>query len=176
MSQSGPPTFSICIPNYNYGRYIGETIQSVLDQTYPNFEIIVADNASTDDSVSVVESFKDKRIRLVRNRYNIGFAPNLQRATECAQMQFINLLSSDDQMKPNALEVYAGILEGLGEQADRAVIYSDTEWFNERGEITMHGRKARDGFYNEHRYVPSASTSEVDLEASPYQIYRGRDV
>ena len=43
--------FSICIPNYNYGSYIGETIKSVLNQTYENYEIIVVDNASTDDSI-----------------------------------------------------------------------------------------------------------------------------
>ena len=92
------PTFSICIPNYNYGRYIGDTIQSVLDQSYPHFEIIVADNASTDNSVEVVQSFNDPRIRLVQNRYNVGFGPNLQRATMHARHDFVNLLSSDDQM------------------------------------------------------------------------------
>ena len=57
-------SFSICIPNFNYAQYIGETIQSVLDQTYQNFEIIIADNASTDNSVEVVQSFDDNRIRL----------------------------------------------------------------------------------------------------------------
>ena len=51
------PSFSICIPNYNYGRYIGETIQSILNQTYQNFEIIVTDNASTDNSVKEIKSF-----------------------------------------------------------------------------------------------------------------------
>ena len=45
--------FSICIPNYNYANYIGETIQSVLNQTYSNFEIIIADNSSEDESVAV---------------------------------------------------------------------------------------------------------------------------
>ena len=53
------PFFSICIPNYNYARYVGETIQSVLDQSFQDFEVIVADNASTDDSVQVVRSFQD---------------------------------------------------------------------------------------------------------------------
>ena len=71
------PNFSICIPNYNYGKYIGDTIQSVLNQTYQNFEIIIVDNASTDDSIEIIKSFKDKRIKLFLNKYNIGFAPNL---------------------------------------------------------------------------------------------------
>ena len=46
--------FSICIPNYNYGSYIGETIKSVLKQTYKNYEIIVVDNASTDDEILLI--------------------------------------------------------------------------------------------------------------------------
>ena len=48
-------TFSVCIPNYNYAAYIERTIRSVLAQTYPHYEIVVVDNASTDDSAKVVE-------------------------------------------------------------------------------------------------------------------------
>ena len=59
--------FSICIPNYNYAQYVGETIQSVLDQSYENFEIIIADNASEDDSLNVIKSFNDPRIKLIEN-------------------------------------------------------------------------------------------------------------
>jgi glycosyltransferase involved in cell wall biosynthesis len=161
------PTFSICIPNYNYGRYIGETIESVLNQTYQNFEIIVADNASTDNSVEVVQRFKDERIRLIRNRYNIGFAPNLQRVTMFARNEYINLLSSDDQMKPNALECYAEVLKELGGRAERAVLYSDVEVFNDRGEIIRVSQKGRWAW----AAGVAASAGEV-----PYLVYRGRDV
>ena len=93
------PSFSICIPNYNYGHYIGETIQSILNQTYQNFEIIVADNASTDNSVEVIKSFDDDRIRLIQNNCNIGYSPNLHKATSCAQNDFILFLPSDDLLK-----------------------------------------------------------------------------
>ena len=65
--------FSICIPNYNYGSYIGETIKSVLNQTYENYEIIVVDNASTDDSLSVIKSFKDSRIKFLRIVITLDF-------------------------------------------------------------------------------------------------------
>lgn len=176
MKNGRQPTFSICIPNYNYGRYIGETIQSVLDQSYPYFEIIVADNASTDNSVEIVQSFKDERIRLIRNHYNIGFAPNLQRVTMYARNDFINLLSSDDQMKPNALEVYADILTRLGDEACRTVLFSEVEAFNERGQITLIIRKAVHGVYNEFLPPLSDSASSRDDHEIPYEVYRGRDV
>ena len=130
------PTFSICIPNYNYGDYIGETIQSVLNQSYQKFEIIVADNASTDNSVDVVKSFKDDRIRLIQNEYNIGFSPNLQKATMYANGDFINLLSSDDLMKPNALETYATAINQSGLDADHIVLFSDQEIMDSQGNIS----------------------------------------
>ena len=176
MSKGSEPTFSICIPNYNYGRYIGETIQSVLDQTYQNFEIIVADNASTDNSVEVVESFKDKRIRLYKNRHNIGFAPNLQRATMFAQNQYINLLSSDDQMKPDALESYAKVLMDLGDRANQAVLFSQVEAFDEENRITSITRKALDGFYNLCTPGVENLVGVGDQNALNYTVYEGLEV
>jgi glycosyltransferase involved in cell wall biosynthesis len=106
------PFFSVCIPNFNYGGYIAETVQSVLDQTFQDFEIIIVDNASTDNSWDVIRQLekKDTRIRIFRNNANIGFAPNLQRATEKATGKFINLLSSDDIMYANALETYYNVI------------------------------------------------------------------
>src|SRR5689334_11988186 len=90
------PFFSVCIPCFNHGRYLGETISSVLEQDFDDFEVLVADNASTDNSKEVARSFCDPRIQLLENRYNIGFAPNLQRVTETAKGKFMILLSSDD--------------------------------------------------------------------------------
>ena len=144
MSANNGPSFSICIPNFNYGHYIGETIESVLNQTYQNFEIIVSDNASTDDSVKVIESFKDHRIRLIRNRYNIGFAPNLQRATMFAQNQFINLLSSDDLMKPDALSTYAEAIKQQGEKSNQTVLMSDLEIIDGAGNVLRRETRAKD--------------------------------
>ncbi|MGC1375511.1 MAG: glycosyltransferase family 2 protein [Anaerolineales bacterium] len=172
------PTFSVCIPNYNYARYIGETIQSVLDQTYQQFEIIVADNASTDNSVEVIESFKDARIRLIRNRYNIGFAPNLQRASMFAQNDFVNLLSSDDLMNPTALETYAAILSERAGTAHRIVLKSDAELIDAEGNVVGHVRKAPQG----HDTVSlQGAEDEAFMRAAPqppdrYQTFSGLDV
>ncbi len=99
--------FSICIPNYNYANYIGKTIDSVLGQTYSNFEILVADNASTDKSVEVINGYDDPRIKLIQNNINVGFAPNLDKASDLASGDYMLMLSSDDLMHERALEVYA---------------------------------------------------------------------
>lgn len=107
------PKFSICIPNYNYAKYIGETIDSVLNQTFQDFEICIADNASTDDSWDVIQAYmaRDNRIKAVRNKVNYGFAGNLDRVSAIATGDWHIMLSSDDLMEPNALEIYAGLIE-----------------------------------------------------------------
>ena len=76
--------FSICIPNFNYERYIGRTIRSVLEQSHEDLEILIADNASTDRSVEVIQSIKDARIHVRVNACNVGFAGNLDRAASNA--------------------------------------------------------------------------------------------
>ncbi|MGB0177514.1 MAG: glycosyltransferase family 2 protein, partial [Owenweeksia sp.] len=75
MSEKSP-LFSICIPNFNYAGYIGRTIESVLNQSFRDFELIIVDNASTDDSMEVIRGYKeqDARIRVFENKFNVGFA------------------------------------------------------------------------------------------------------
>lgn len=128
------PKFSICIPNFNYARYIGETIQSVLNQDYQNFEILVADNASTDDSVEVVNSFKDERIKLYQNKYNVGFAPNLDKATEQATGDYMILLSSDDLMLKGALQAYSDIIERFDGLNNDLIIMSACDIVDSKGD------------------------------------------
>lgn len=145
------PAFSVCIPNYNYAKYIGETIQSVLNQTYPHYEIIVVDNASTDDSVAVVKGFHSDRIRLYQNPYNVGFAPNLDRAASKATNPYIIVLSSDDLMRPTALQEYAEIIQALGEDAESALIVSSIEVIDSQGKLIE--RKDRRSYYDIEPYA-----------------------
>jgi glycosyltransferase involved in cell wall biosynthesis len=116
--------FSICIPNYNYGRYIGRAIQSVLDQNDPDLEIVISDNASTDNSVEVIRAFSDPRIRLHVNACNVGFAGNLDRVARMAAGDQLIMLSSDDALLPGVLSTYRRLLDRLGPAANRSVITS----------------------------------------------------
>lgn len=114
------PFFSICIPNYNYAHYLKETVDSVLCQDFDDFEIIIIDNCSTDNSWEIIQSFSDPRIKKYRNNYNIGFAPNLQVAISKASGEFINLLSADDKMKLGTLKKY---YEVINQETDKTNLF-----------------------------------------------------
>jgi len=128
--------YSICIPNYNYADYIGRTIQSVLDQTYGDFEILVSDNASTDNSAEVVRGINDERIKIHVNQCNVGFAGNLDRAARHASQQRMIMLSSDDLMKPDALATYDRLLNSLGESASLAIVSSAADIIDSNDNLT----------------------------------------
>ena len=102
---SNRPLVSILISNYNYARYIGDSIQSALDQTYSNIELIICDDGSTDDSVRVIEEYerKDARLRLIRQA-NGGQASGFNAAYYASRGEIIALLDSDDLFLPDKVE------------------------------------------------------------------------
>lgn len=107
-------SFSICIPNYNYGRYIGVTIRSVLAQQGDHdVEVCISDNASTDDSAEVVRSVDDPRVHLSVGSVNRGFAANLDRAAAMATKDVVIMLSSDDIMLEGALTRYSRLFDAV---------------------------------------------------------------
>ena len=95
---------SIVTPSYNTGRWIGETIQSVLNQTYENWEMIIVDDCSTDNTDEVVAGYKDSRIKYIKNEKNSGAAISRNRAIREAKGEYIAFLDSDDLWTPNKLE------------------------------------------------------------------------
>jgi glycosyltransferase involved in cell wall biosynthesis len=101
------PKVSILIPVYNRKRYIDECIQSALDQTFTNFEIVIVDNASDDGTWEICQKFadKDSRIRIYQNEENIGPVRNWKRCAEEAKGEFSKILFSDDELEPECLAV-----------------------------------------------------------------------
>jgi glycosyltransferase involved in cell wall biosynthesis len=93
---SDVPLVSICIPTYNRAAMIGKAIESALGQTYTNLEVIVVDNASSDNTPAVVASYRDERLRYVRNEKNLGLFGNFNRCIELAQGKYLHILHSDD--------------------------------------------------------------------------------
>lgn len=95
---------SIITPSYNTAQYIGSTIQSVLAQTYNNWELIIVDDCSTDNTDSVVAGFTDSRIRYLKNETNSGAAISRNYALREARGRWIAFLDSDDLWEPEKLE------------------------------------------------------------------------
>jgi glycosyltransferase involved in cell wall biosynthesis len=98
------PFFSIIVTNYNNGHLIGEAISSALSQSFASFEIIVADNCSSDNSWSVIESFFDPKVRIYKHKKNLGMFANLNFATSKARGNYLKFLNSDDALHPHCLE------------------------------------------------------------------------
>lgn len=95
---------SIIMPSWNTGKFIGESIQSVLNQTYKNWELIIVDDCSTDNTDEIMASFNDERIRYFRNEKNSGAALTRNRAIREARGEWIAFLDSDDLWMPQKLE------------------------------------------------------------------------
>lgn len=93
---------TVSMPAYNTGKYIGEAIESVLRQEGVDFELIVVDDGSQDDTAEVIQSFKDPRIRLIRNRKNMGISYCHNVVINESDSPFITHVDSDDLVLPGA--------------------------------------------------------------------------
>lgn len=103
---------SIVMPSYNTGKYISESINSVLAQTYQNWELIIVDDCSSDNSNEVIKSYlKDTRIRYIRNDNNCGAAASRNKALREAKGKWIAFLDSDDLWKSEKLEKQIRFME-----------------------------------------------------------------
>jgi len=102
---------SICIPAYNNEKYISKTINSVLGQTYQDFEIIISDDASKDRTIEIAKSFNDSRIKIFNNGINLGLTTNWNRSIELAQGDYIKLVCGDDIIYPTCIEKQVKVLD-----------------------------------------------------------------
>lgn len=98
----GAPEFSVVIPAYNVARYIGETLQGVMEQTVSDWELIVMDDGSTDDTRAVVEAVRDERIRLI-SQQNAGVSAARNAGMARARGRYVALLDADDVWAPSHL-------------------------------------------------------------------------
>lgn len=102
---------SIIMPSYNTGKFIQETINSVKNQTYNNWELIIVDDGSTDNTDEVVRAIKDDRIKYIKNKVNKGAAISRNIALREAKGRWIAFLDSDDLWKEDKLEKQIKFME-----------------------------------------------------------------
>jgi glycosyltransferase involved in cell wall biosynthesis len=104
LHASRNPLITIAIPTFNRAAMLKDCILSALSQTYQNFEVIVSDNASTDETQEVLKSFCDRRLRVVRQKTNIGLLPNWNACLAEANGEYIVIVADDDKIAPWLLE------------------------------------------------------------------------
>lgn len=134
---------SIIMPNYNGARFLKETIDSVISQTYSNWELLFVDDCSTDNSLEVVKQFSDSRIRVLQNQVNSGAAISRNNAIEVANGRWIAFLDSDDLWVPEKLE------KQLAFMVERNSVFSCSSYevVNENSEIISYFDTKKDEYF-----------------------------
>ena len=150
------PKVSVIIPTYNYSHFLGEAIQSVLDQTFGDFEVVVVDDGSTDDTKQVVSSFTDPRIKYIYQE-NRGVSAACNTGISACCSDYVALLDSDDVWVPQKLDLQVRILDSRPEVSvvcsDVNIIDADTSvfintlWNNDRRLGRFNPRMAPDKLF-----------------------------
>lgn len=130
------PAVSICIPAYKGAPVLAATIESVLAQTFADFELVIIDDNSPDDTASLVAGYADPRIRFLRNPSNLGPQGNWNRCLAEARGTYFKLLPQDDLLAPDCLALQVGVLE---RDVDRqiALVFSAREIIGPTGKVVF---------------------------------------
>ena len=130
-----PPIVSICIPTYNRAPLLAQAIRSVLGQTFQDFELLISDNASTDETEVVVKSFDDPRIRYIRNQTNLGQRANFNRCLQLARGAYLTVFPDDDIMLPDNIAAKAAV---LSKHSRVGLVHSKYHVIDVNGDITRY--------------------------------------
>lgn len=136
---------TVCVPSYNLSKFIGETIDSVLKQSFKDFELLIEDDGSTDESVRVIESFNDPRISFVKRSENIGANGTTNNLVKRAKGEYICLLPADDVWEPNKLEKQ---VEYMDENPECGIVFGHPRFMLERGESHKYKQDGIDDIKN----------------------------
>ena len=141
---SAAPAVSVCIPTYRGAAHIAETIESVLAQSFADFELVIVDDASPDETGQVVARYRDARLRYVRSECNAGVEENWNRCLRFARGRYFKLLPHDDLIAPDCLARQVAVLE-----ADRderlALVFCARRIIDSRSRALMTRRYPRRG-------------------------------
>lgn len=110
--KSSPVTVSVLIPTFNYANYLDEAISSALNQTYKDFELIIVDDKSSDNTDEIVSKYlHDKRVSYFKNAKNLGLVRNFNKCLEYAKGKYIKYLLADDKFHPQLLEKFVDVMD-----------------------------------------------------------------
>jgi len=145
------PLISVLLPAYNGARFIGDAIQSVLEQTFPNFELLIVDDGSTDDTAEVVGAFDDERIRVCLQSNN-GSSHAINRAVSLARGPYVACMAQDDVCHRERLEHEYRFLVETGKRA----VFSWAAFIDDEGD-SLHDTHFANDYFNH----PNRSRAEI---------------
>ena len=157
------PLVSVSIPNFNYGHYLANCFESILNQTYPNLEVSFNDNQSTDDSYEIAQIYRKKFLEkgiyfhLFQNKRNLGSDKNSMIATSNTEGDFVYTLASDDTVAPTFIE---RCMDVFIEYPDVCTVITHREEIDEKGNITQ-----TPPFYNTNFVIDGESQAAVYMMA-----------
>lgn len=157
MSESPNPLVTIAIPNHNTAKYIGEAMESALAQTRDDFEILVINNASTDNSWQIISEMAARDSRIVAHDFKELFSAlnNWNRGLALARGKYIVFLHADDLLKPDFLKTCLEIFEI---RPNLGYVYCDKEYINASGES-----EGNNEFYRNSGIIPGLGEARVNL-------------
>lgn len=138
------PLLSIILASYNHAKYISDAIKSFLNQSFQDFEIIIIDDASSDNSIEIIKSFDDKRITLIALEKNLGVSNAVNTGINLAKGKYIKLCASDDIMLPSLLKIQIDFLE---KNPDYGVVFCGMEVIDEENNILHKKTKRFEKFF-----------------------------
>jgi GT2 family glycosyltransferase len=168
------PLVSVCIPLYNGERYIKESLQSVLDQSYPSLEILVSDHSSTDSSAEIVESFDDPRIRFSTLSEGHTAADNWNASTANARGTYIKLLCQDDLLKPDCVKLQ---VEAMERNTGAVFCFSPRDVISPRGRVLLKNRSSFSGpeIVNRADFLPLLVRAGTNIFGEPCAVLMTRE-
>lgn len=161
------PLVSVLMPAYNSEKYIGEAIESILNQTYTNFEFIIADDCSTDDTWEIIKKYEktDKRITAIRNKKNLYIAKNRNLLVKKAKGEYIAWQDSDDVSYLDRLEKQVRVLEA---DPEIGIVGGYIMFFDAKGDFSVRKYATNDEELREtiFRYSPVAQPTAMVRKAA----------
>jgi len=131
-TKTNRPLVSVCVPTYNDGPFLLQSLESIINQTYTHLEILVGDDGSTDDTTEIIQSVKDTRIQYYRNSANLGQFENVNCCIQRAGGEYIAIYHSDDIYDPRIVEKEVNFLEA---HPDVGAVFALDRWIDTDGRV-----------------------------------------
>lgn len=138
------PKLTVLMPVYNAEKFLAPAMESILQQTFTDFEFLILDDGSTDSSIEIIQSYRDPRIRFYRNEQNMGISPTLNKGIELARAEFIARMDADDIAYPERLQKQYDYLET---HPDCSLVSSLVRVISEEGQFIRQDKFRSDYFY-----------------------------